>query len=358
MRLTSKSLATVVLAVSLAATAARADDQLTMGYLLSGPVGDVGWQRQLDEGRKFAEEKLGVRVKSVLVENVPEGPDVPRVINEMIANGAELIMLGTFGYMNDGLRIAEQNPNVKFLHASGFKQLPNFATFTTKTFQGAFIGGMAAGMVTKTDEIGIVAPFPIPEVIGIVNAFAIGARKTNPDANIKIVWVNTWYDPPKTGNAARALVSQEVDVLFSLYQNDPSVVNVAEESDLYSVATTDMSKYAPKKGLAMMDLKFGPLFVEVAESVLDGTFEGVDHWNGFPDGSIEMLSLSPDLTIEQRQSLDDAVTEITSGKEIIFAGPIKDQSGTVIVREGEIMDSAAIQSMNWLVEGVEGSLPQ
>lgn len=358
MRIFTTLLASAALIACVGATIARAEDPVTMGYLLSGPVGDVGWVKQLDAGRVHAEEALGAEVKSQVVENVPEGPDVPRVINEMIGNGADLIMLGTFGYMNDGLRIAEQNPDVRFLHASGYKQLPNFATFTVKTFQGAYVGGMAAGMVSKTNEIGIVAAFAIPEVIGIVDAFALGARETNPDAKIKIVWVNTWYDPPKTGNAARALLSQNVDVLFSLYQNDPSVVNVAEESGVYSVATTDMSKYAPTKGLAMMNLKLGPLFAEVARSVADGTFEGVNHWIGFPDQAIEMVGLSPDLTAEQRKQLDDAVTELASGKEIIFAGPIRDQSGAVVVPEGEVMDAAAIQSVNWLVEGVEGGLPQ
>jgi simple sugar transport system substrate-binding protein len=350
----------MVAAFAIAATsAATADEPLKIGYVYSGPVADVGWIKQLDLGRQYVEETLGDKTKSVVVENITEGPDVPRVVNEMIADGAKMIMLGTFGYMNDGLRIAAADPDIKFLHASGYKQLPNFSTFTVKTFEGAYVAGMAAGMATKSDTIGIVAAFPIPEVIGIANAFALGARKTNPDVTVKTVWVNTWYDPPKTANAARALASQNADVLFSLYQNEASVVSVAEELGLYSVYTTsDMRKYAPKKHLVSLDLKLGPLFARVAQSVIDGKFEGVNHWIGFADDAIEMVGWSSDLTSDQRAELDSTVEGIRTGQINPFTGPIRNQSGKEIVADGQVMTDSEIQGINWLVEGVEGDLPQ
>ncbi|MHA1570218.1 MAG: BMP family ABC transporter substrate-binding protein, partial [Alphaproteobacteria bacterium] len=188
-------------------------EEITVGFIYPAPVADVGWAKQLDLGREAIEAKFGDKVKTVVVENVPEGPDATRIMNQMVTDGADFVMLGSFGYMNDGLRLAGRNPDVAFLHASGYKQTGNFGTFTPRNYEGFYLGGLAAGMVSKSNVIGVIGAFAIPEVVAEVNAITLAVRSINPDTEVKIIWLNSWFDPPKAQDAARALVSQGADVL-------------------------------------------------------------------------------------------------------------------------------------------------
>jgi basic membrane protein A and related proteins len=328
-------------------------------YIYPSPAADVGWAKQLDLGREAVEKAFPGKVQSVVVQNVPEGPDAARVMNQFVNQGCKVEMLGSFGYMNDGLRLAKQHPDIVFIHASGYKQAKNFGTFQVRNYQGAYVAGMAAGMVTKTNTLGVVAAYAVPEVIGIIDGFTLGARKTNPKVNIKVVWLNSWFDPPKAQDSARALISQGADVLFSLYQDTPSVVTVAEQKGVYVVNTSsDMKKYAPKHLLVSIEINWAPYFTRVVKEAMAGTFVGTGYWSGFSDGAIKMASWSSNLTPAQRKTLDETVAAIAAGKLKPFTGPIRDQSGAVRLKSGETMPDKALFAIDWLVQGVETKIPK
>ncbi len=204
----------VTACMALTAVVAQADP-MKIGFIYPSPIGDVGWAKQLDLGREALVKEFGDKIATRAVDNVPEGPDASRVINQMISDGDKFIVLGSFGYFNDGLRLARQFPDVSFIHASGFKQSKNFGTFTARNYEGFYLAGMAGASVTKSKIIGIVAAFAGPEVVAEVNAIALAVQKVNPEAKVKIVWVNTWFDPPKEQDAARALISQGADVVYA-----------------------------------------------------------------------------------------------------------------------------------------------
>lgn len=346
-------------ACALVSAANAQADPVKAGFIVPSPIADVGWAKQLDLGRAAIEKEFGDKVKTVVVDNVPEGPDAARVMNQMITDGAKFIVLGSFGYMNDGLRAARQHPDVDFIHASGYKQTKNFGTFTARNYEGFYLGGLAAGMVTKSNTIGIVAAFAVPEVVAEVNAVTIAVHKVNPKAQVKLIWLNSWFDPPKEQEAARALISQGADVLFSLHQDTPSVVNVAEAEGVYVVNTSsDMSNYGPKSVLASVTNDWSRYFVESFKAAMDGSFDGGDFHGGLAAGTVKMAGWSKDLSEEQRAKLKQAEADLTSGKMHAFAGPLRDQDGKVRVEEGANLPDPEIFSMNWLVEGLSGSLPK
>ncbi len=333
-------------------------EDLKIGFIMPSPVADVGWAHQLDEGRIAVEKEFGDRVKTTVVDSVPEGPDAARVMNQMVSDGANMLILGSFGYMNDGLKLARNNPDVAVLHASGFKQADNLGTFTARNYEGFYVAGMAAGMLTKSNTIGLVAAFAVPEVVADVNAITLAAQKENPDAVIKVIWLNSWFDPAKAQEAARALVSQGADVLFSLNQDTPSVVNVAEAEGVYVVNTSsDMSKYGPKSLLVSVTDDWSPYFVEEVRAKLDGKFKGSDFRGGLKLGTVKLVAWSKDLSAEQLEKLKATEAALASGEKHAFDGPITDQEGVERVAAGANLPDPDIFGMNWLVSGVTGSIP-
>jgi basic membrane protein A len=349
--------AAIAAGLALAAPAA-AQEPAKIGFVYPGPVGDTGWAFELDTGRKAVEEKFGDKVETIVAENIPEGPDAARVMNQMAADGAKMIMLGSFGYMNDGLKLARQYPDIAFIHASGYKLAPNFGTFLSRNYETAYAAGLAAGYLTKTNILGVVAAYPIPEVVGMLNAYVLGAQKTNPDVTAKVVWLNSWFDPNKSQEGARSLVAQDADVIFSLYQDTPEVVALAEELGVYSISTSsDMKAYAPEKYLGGLVVDWRPHFIDQVGKMLDGTFKGEAYWGGYKDGAIELSSLTPDLTPEQRKVVDDAIAEMKAGAFHPMTGPIIAQDGTEKVAAGETMSDEDLLGINWLVKGVETKIP-
>ena len=351
-------IAAACMALPLTGIAATAEPVL-IGLIYPTPVADVGWAKQLDLGREAVEEAFGDRVTTRVVENIPEGPDASRGMNQLVADGAEFVVLGSFGYMNDGLRLAQRSPDVDFIHASGFRQAENFGTFTARSYEAFYLAGMAAGMVTESNTIGIVAAFAIPEVIAEVNAITLAARKENPDVNIRIVWVNSWFDPAREQEAARAVISQGADVVFSLHQDTPSVVNVAQAEGVYVVNTgSDMSAHGPDAVLGSVVHDWSSYFVEAVGASLEGNFEGHDERGGLASGAVSVQAWNDVLTEEQMARINETEAALISGEAHVFAGPLKDQSGTERVAEGEALPDPEIFAMNWLVEGLTGSLPQ
>lgn len=345
------------LAVTLIGTTAMAQD-LTIGYIYPSPVADVGWTAQLDEGRRAVEEAFGDRVASIVVESIPSGPDAARVMNQMVSDGAQFLMLGSFGYMNDGLRLAQQRPDVAMIHASGFQQTANFGTFTARNYEGFYLAGMAAGMLTESDVIGVVAAFAVPEVVAEVNALTLAAQEINPDAEVRVVWINTWFDPPRAQEAARALISQGADFLFSLHQDTPSVVAVAREEGVYVVNTgSDMSEYGGDALVASVVSNWGAYFVAQVGAHLDGTFTGADARGGLGDGTITVEAWTDDLTEEQMAQIMAQQAAFIDGTDHPFEGPLVDQDGTERVAAGAVLPDPEIFGMDWLVEGVGSTLP-
>ena len=351
-----RAITTAALAVILAGQAFAED--LKIGFLYPSPSADVGWSKQIDLGREAIVAAFGDRVTTTVVENVPEGPDAARVMNQMVSDEAGMLVLGSFGYMNDGLKLAQQSPDLAILHASGFKQSTNLGTFTARNYEGFYLAGLAAGKLTEKDTIGIVAAFAIPEVVAEVNAIALAVHKVNPEATIKIVWVNTWFDPPKEQEAARALISQGADVLFSLHQDTPSVVNVAEAEGVQVVNTnSDMSSYGPNSVLASVTTDWSKYFVAQVQTKLDGGFQGGDFRGGLADGAVKVVSWGKKLSEADKAEILAIEAEMIAGTAHAFTGPITDQAGTERVAAGAVLPDADIFSMNWLVAGVDGTMP-
>ena len=338
---------------------AQAQDVFKIGYIYPSPAGDVGWAHELDRGKDAIEAKFGDKVESVVVENIQEGPDAARIMNQMAAEGVNMLMLGSFGYMNDGLKLAKQFPDLKIIHASGYKLADNMGNFQTRNYETAYVAGMGAGFVTKTKTIGMVAAYAIPEVVGIINAFTMGAQSTNPDITVKVVWLNSWFDPSKAQESARSLIAQQSDVIFSIYQDTPSVVTVAEEEGVYVVNTSsDMKAYAPNQLLVSMQISWADYFIGQVQSAMDGTFKGTAFWGGMADNAVSMESWSDDLTAEQKAMLDARVAEIAAGEFHPFNGPVIGQDGSEKIAEGDTISDGDLLGINWLVAGVETQLPK
>ena len=352
------TLATVA-AVTMLALPAVAQEKLKIGFIYPSPVADVGWSAELNHGRQAIEEHFGDAVETIFVENVPEGPDAARIMNQMAAQGAKMIMLGSFGYMNDGLRLAQQRPDMTFIHASGYKLAPNFGNFQSRNYESSYLVGMAAGDVTQSDTIGIVAAYAIPEVVGMINGFTLGVQAVNPDATVRVVWLNSWFDPPKAQESARALMAQGSDVIYSLYQDTPSVVSVAEEEGVWVINTSsDMKEYAPNWLLASQIADWTSYFIESVQATLDGTFEGTAFWGGMADATVDVKSWSDQISAETMAKIEEAAASIRAGAFHPITGPIVDQDGAERLAAGETIADDAMQGINWLVAGVETRIPQ
>lgn len=344
---------------TLLAVPALAQEPLTIGFIYPSPVADVGWAAELNNGRLAVEEHFGDRVRTIFVENVPEGPDAARIMNQMAAQGADMIMLGSFGYMNDGLALAQRNPDMTFIHASGYEVAPNFGNFLSRNYESSYLVGMAAGDVTETDTIGVVAAYAIPEVIGMINAFTLGIQAINPDATVRVVWLNSWFDPPKAQESARALQAQGADVVYSLYQDTPSVVSVAEEEGFWVINTSsDMKAYAPNWLLASQVADWDSYFIESVQATIDGTFEGSSFWGGMADGTVDVRSYSDAISDETMARIEEVTAALRAGEFHPLTGPIVDQDGTERLAEGEVIEDSALLGIDWLVDGVETRLPQ
>ena len=358
MRMFLRALCVFVIA-AISVNASIAAEKLKIGAIYPSPVGDVGWAYELNRGLDAIQAEFGDQVETYFVENVPEGPDAARIMNQMAAQGANMIILGSFGYMNDGLKLAKRKPDIKFIHASGYKIAPNLGNFQTRNYESAYLAGMAAGYVTKSNVFGVVAAYPIPEVVGIINAFTLGAQLTNPDVAVKVVWLNSWFNPTKAQESARSLIAQQSDVILSLYQDTPSVVTVAEQEGVFVVNTSsDMKKYAPKHLLASLTISWADYFVAQTRAVIDGTFKGAPFWGGIKDKAVGLGSLTDSLSADQRANIDAKFAAIGAGELHPFTGPITDQDGNEKIASGSSIEDGALLGIDWLVKGVETRLPK
>lgn len=336
---------------------AMAADPLKVGFVYVGPVGDHGWSYQHDHGRQAIEAHFGDRVTTAFVENVAEGADAERVITQFARQGYDLVFTTSFGFMNPTLKVAQRFPNVKFEHATGYKRADNLATYAARFYEGRAVIGTIAGHVTQSGIIGYVAPFPIPEVVQGINAFTIALREVNPNAEVRVIWTNSWYDPGREREAAETLIAQGADVI-SQHTDSPAPVQVAQEKGVFAFGqASDMSRFGPDAHLTSIVDDWAPYYIERVQAALDGTWTSGDVWGGFDSGMVVMAPYSDKLPAEARAAAEAKEEAIRTGALHPFTGPIRDQAGAVRIAEGETATDEQMLSMDWFVEGVQGRLP-
>ena len=350
-----KILSSLTIAASLTAvTIATAETKF--GFVYVGPIGDHGWSYQHDQSRLAVEKELGV--KTTFVESVPEGADAERVIRQLATAGNDVIFTTSFGYMNPTLKVAKKFPKVKFEHATGYKRSKNLSTYSARFYEGRAVLGTIAGKMTKSNIIGYIGSFPIPEVIRGINAMTLAARKVNPDVQVKVIWVNTWFDPGKEGDAAKALIDQGADIITQ-HTDSPAPLQVAEKRGVYAFGqASDMKAFAPTKQLTSIIDNWDAYYIARVKAAMDGSWESGDTWGGIKSGMVEMAPYGDAVPEDVRKLADSVKDSIVDGSFKPFQGPIKNQKGELVVKEGAELDDGILAKLNWYVEGVEGSIPK
>ncbi|HZT20500.1 MAG TPA: BMP family ABC transporter substrate-binding protein [Dongiaceae bacterium] len=336
---------------------ARADEPFKAGFIYVGPVADFGWSHQHDLGRQAAQRALGDKVKTTYVESVKEGPDAERVIRELAVAGNGIIFTTSFGFMNPTIKVARQFPKTKFEHCTGYKRAENVATYNIRFYEGRYVQGVIAGRMSKSGIVGYIGSVPIPEVIMGMNSFIRGMRTVNPNGKIKIVWINGWYDPGKESDAAKALIDQGADIIAQ-HTDSAAPLQVAEQRGVHGFGqASDMIKFAPKAQLTSSVDHWDEYYTQRIQAAMEGSWKTEDVWGGFKAGMLHMAPWTnmPDDVAQAAQSAEDGIKD---GSIVIFKGPINDQSGKVKVPAGTELPDADILGMNWLAEGIEGTLPQ
>lgn len=340
-----------------AAPAAKAEP-LKIAFAYVGPVGDGGWTYAHDNGRKAVQQAYGDKVVTSFVEKVPESADAERVIRDMAAQGNKLIFGTTFGYMEPMLKVAGDTKDVKFEHATGYKQADNMRTYDSRTYEGAYMAGVIAGKMSKTGTLGVVGSVPIPEVVRNINSFTLGAQSVNPKVKTKVVWVNEWFNPPKETEAATALINGGADVLF---QNTDSsaVLQTAEKMGKRAFGwDSDMTAYGPKAHLASAIINWGPYYVKAVGEALDGKWKGnTAAWWGVKEGAIDIVSIAADVPDETKKRVDEVKAGLKDGSFSIWKGPITDNTGKELLAKDVVADDKFLGGLKTYVKGVEGKVP-
>ena len=328
---------------------------LKAGFVYVSPVGDAGYSYAHDMGRNVV-EALDWATTSY-VESVPEGADSERVIRNMARKGFDIIFTTSFGYMDPTIKVAKEFPDAKFMHCSGFKSAANVSNYFGRIYQARYLTGLVAGAMTKTNKLGYVAAFPIPEVIRGINAYAMGVRKANPEAEVRVVWTKTWYDPALEKDAAKSLLDAGCDVITQ-HQDSPAAQEAAQEAGVYSVGyNTDMASFAPKSHLTAAIWNWGPMYIKTMEQVRDGSWQGNESlWWSLQDGVVDIAPFGPMVPEDVKASVEAEKAKLAAGEDTIFVGPIKNQAGEVAIAEGAAPSDGELLGMNWFVEGVVGTV--
>jgi simple sugar transport system substrate-binding protein len=340
-----------------AASAPAKPEPLKIAFAYVGPVGDGGWTYAHDNGRKALEKEFGDKVVTSFVENVPESADAERVIRDMAAQGNKLIFGTTFGYMEPMLKVAADNPTVNFQHATGYKTAANMSTYDSRTYEGAYMAGVIAGKMTKSNTLGVVASVPIPEVIRNINSFTLGAQSSNPKVKTKVVWVNEWFNPPKETEAATSLINGGADVLFQ-NTDSPAVLKTAQDKGKRAFGwDSDMTAYGPKAHLASSIINWGPYYIKATKDALEGKKESTQSWWGVKEGAIDIVSIAEDVPAETKAKVEEVKAGLKDGTFVIWKGPIVDNTGKEQIKKDEVADDKFLGGLNFYVKGVEGKIP-
>ena len=341
------------------------DKKVKVGFVYLTTPGDHGWTYAHEVGRQDVLQHFGDRVETTYVENVPEGPDATRVIRDLAKQGNDIIFTTSFGYMDPTLKVAKEFPEIKFDHITGYKRAPNMATGNIRFYEGRYVQGVVAGLITKSNKIGYIASFPIPEVIQGINAFGLGLRSVNKDAEVSVIWVNTWYDPVKEADAAKVHIAEGADILAQ-HTDSPAMLQTAEKAGVYGFGqSSDMKAFAPKAQLFSSVNNWGPYYVSQIQALIDGSWttgEGPDHWAGNTWAGMAddflVLTQFENMPADVAAAAQKAADDIKSGTNKIFTGPIRDNTGAEKVPAGKTLnDGELFTTLDYYVEGVIGKIP-
>lgn len=348
-------LASAVLALVSTFSATAAEN---VGFVYVSPIGDAGWTYQHDLGRLQMEKALGGKVTTKYVENVAEGADAERVIREMAKRGDKAIFATSFGFMNYTLKVSKQYPNTTFVHATGYKQGKNMGLINARFYEGRYLTGVIAGEMTKSNKLGYVAAFPIPEVLQGINAFTKGARSVNPNVEVSVIWVNSWFDPGKERAASLTLISQGSDVITH-HTDSTAVVQAAEEKGIYAFGYhSDMSKYGKNAHLTATTHHWGDYYTKIMEETLAGTWKPGNVWGGYKEGMVSLAPMNDAIPDDLQKRIHAMEDDLRSGKLHPFTGPVVTQVGKTIVYAGDTMTDKQLSSMGYYVEGVSSKFPK
>lgn len=352
-----KNLAAMALAACcIAPLHAQKNEPLKVGFVYVAPLTDAGWVHQHEEGRLAVQAAFGNRVKTSYVENVAEGPDAERVIRDMASSGYKLIFTPSFGYMEPTLKVARDFPDVKFESITGYKTAPNVSAANARYYEGRYLAGIAAGRMTKTHLAGYVAGFPIPEVLQGINAFTLGMRSIDPKAQVKVLWLGTWFDPGKEREAAMALMDQGADVL-SFHTASTAVMAAAQERGKLAIAYhSDMRKVAPDAQLLAVTHQWADYYKRRTQAVLDGTWKPQNVWGGVKEGMIRVGWFGTKVPKAVQDEVLARQKDIGAGRLHPFAGPIVDNEGKTRLAKGQLLTDPQILGMDYLVSGVQGKI--
>ena len=333
-------------------------EPLKIAFAYVGPVGDGGWSFAHDNGRKAIEKEFGDKVVTSFVESVPESADAERVLRDLAGQGNKLIFGTTFGYMESIQKIAGDLKDVKFEHATGYKTAENVRTYDSRTYEGAYMAGVIAGAMTKSNTLGVVGSVPIPEVIRNINSFTLGAQSVNPKIKTKVVWVNEWFSPPKETEAATSLINGGADVLLQ-NTDSPAVLKTAQEKGKRAFGwDSDMTAYGPKAHLASAVINWGPYYIKATKDALEGNWKGGESsWWGVKEGAIDIVSIADDVPAETKAKVEEVKKGLADGSFVIWKGPIAGQDGKPVLEKDAVADDKFLGGINFYVKGVEGKIP-
>ena len=347
----------VAAAAPAASAPAPKPEPLKIAFAYVGPVGDGGWTFAHDNGRKALEKEFGDKIVTKYVENVPESADAERVIRELATDGNKLIFGTTFGYMEPMLKVSADFKDVKFEHATGYKTGDNMRTYDSRTYEGAYMAGVIAGAMTKSNTLGVVASIPIPEVIRNINSFTLGAQSVNPKVKTKVVWVNEWFNPPKETEAATSLINGGADILFQ-NTDSPAVLKTAEAKGKRAFGwDSDMTAYGPKAHLASAVINWGPYYIKATKEALEGKWATGMSWWGVKEGAIDIVSMADDVPADTKAKVEDVKKGLKDGSFSIWKGPIVDNTGKEQIAKDTVADDKFLGGLNFYVKGVEGKIP-
>ena len=350
-------LSAAILAAAGLLGSASAQQKLKVGFIYVGPVGAMGYSYQHDVGRKDAEAKFKDKIDTSFLENVNEGPDAERSIEQLVRTGHKLIFTTSFGFMDATAKVAKKYPNVMFEHATGYKRDKNLATYSGRFYEGRYIQGVIAAKMSKTGTIGYIASFPIPEVISGINATILGAQSVRPDMKVKIIWVNSWYDPGKEAAAARALADQGADILTQ-HTDSAAAMQLANERGIFAFGQdSDMIKFGPKAQLTSIIENWGPYYIDRVQLALDNKWTSADFWGGLSSRLVHMAPYT-NMPADVKKLAEETEAAISSGKLHVFKCPVVDQEGkTVECKGGTHLDDGQILGMNFYIKGIDDKVP-
>ncbi len=339
------------------ATAASAQDKTKICFIYVGSKTDGGYSEGHDRGRQELEKAMGDKIETAFLENVPEGPDAERAVERMARSGCALVFTTSFGFMDATIKVAQKFPDVKFEHATGFKSAANVGTYNARFYEGRYIQGVIAAKISKKGVAGYIASFPIPEVVMGINAFMLGAQSVNPDFKVKIVWANTWADPGKEADAAKALADQGVDILTQ-HTDSTAPMQVAAERGIHAFGqASDMIAAGPNTQLTAIVDTWGAYYIKRTQAVLDGTWKSEQIWDGLKDGILTMAPYT-NMPDDVKKAAEGVEAKIRSGELHPFTGPVKKQDGSEWLAQGAKSDDGTLLGMNFYVAGIDDKLPQ